>query len=213
MGDQASVSEILESTAAEVEKSEVLKDCLKDDSAHECEVPEGQQPSQALVVVAGVSVCVDPADSGVAAGGVLEARPLGQRSPSPGRSPSPEYSATSPPSVRIRIEKLVTNIIVASVIKPSQFQVAFRGILHTSVPSRPYLRVPSRPRKRRKSSQTWRGEHALQSARRFGIKLEIYRIRSGTIKTAARSAVRPHTGGISVRCKFVCIVIRRSTAR
>ena len=96
MGELASISEILQATAAEVAQPVVLQDCLKADSADECEVPEGQQPSQALVCVAGVSERVDPADSGVANGGVLEARPLGQRSPPSGSPSSPEYSATSP---------------------------------------------------------------------------------------------------------------------
>ena len=95
MGELARISEILQATAAEVEQP-VLQDCLEADSADEYEVPEGQQPSQALVGVAGVSERVDPADSGVASGGVLEARPLGQRSPPPESPSSPEYSATSP---------------------------------------------------------------------------------------------------------------------
>ena len=95
MDKEVSVSEILKGVAADVQ---VLKEVLKHDPADECEVPVGQEPaqlSQAVVVAAAPAVCVDPADAGVGMIGRLEARALGQRSPSPRRSPSPAYSPTS----------------------------------------------------------------------------------------------------------------------
>ena len=88
MAKQASVREILESVSAEVKKSEVLKEILEEPSDDETKVPEGQLPSQsqAVVVAAGISHRVDPADDSVALGGFIEACPVGQRSPSPQRS-------------------------------------------------------------------------------------------------------------------------------
>ena len=92
MAEEASVSDILEGVGADVD---VLEEALKHDSADEYQVPEGQepaQPSQAVVVASGRSVCLDPADQSVASGGVLEAKPLAWQSPPPRRSPFPAFS-------------------------------------------------------------------------------------------------------------------------
>ena len=69
MDEEVSVSEILRGMEADMQ---VLNEVLKHDSADELKVPVGQepgQPSQALVVAAARTDCVDPADPGV---GVLK---------------------------------------------------------------------------------------------------------------------------------------------
>ena len=111
MAKEASVRFILESVSAETPaknqwlggKPEVLQGILDEPSDDDTKVPEGQEPSQcqAVVVAAGVSIRVDPADNSVADGGLIEARPVGEVSNRSSRgSPPPQFdfecSSTDP---------------------------------------------------------------------------------------------------------------------